>query len=75
MKITQAKNKPHMRLSKHEFFSQGVDNQKHPDIVFTFRRKAKYKADKKELHKWLTHVEKRFLDFKNELLTPQIKTK
>jgi len=58
-----------MRLSKHEFFSQGVENQKHPDIVFTFRRKAKYKADKRNLKKWLAHVERSFIRFKEELLT------
>jgi hypothetical protein len=64
-----------MRLSKHEFFSKGVDNQKHPDIVFTFRRKANYKANKRELKRWLQYVEKRFADFKTELLTPIKQTK
>lgn len=62
-----------MRLSKHEFFSQGIDKQKHPDIVFSFRRKVNYKANTRELKKWLTYVEKRFMDFKSELLQKQSK--
>jgi hypothetical protein len=60
--------------SKHQYYHNGVDNQKQADITIDLKRLDKKKISewtpeqKKELQSFINRVDKIFAVFKNEIL-------